>query len=261
MGIYTKGLIMEKSQKSSMSVTMGPVQLLMIAAIVVGAYYVGTLKAKVDYLQNGGAPTTGTAPAAAAPAAAAPPQTADNVPKITKDDWVKGDRNAPVALIEYSDHECPFCKQFHPTAQKVVDEYKGKVQWVYRTYPLSFHANAQKEAEASLCAGDQGGNEAFWKFTDAVYSRTTSNGTGFALDALVPLAKEIGLNESTFKTCLDSGKMAAKVTEQMDGGTKAGVSGTPGNIVMNVKTGETRLIPGAVPYEQIKPVIDEMLAK
>lgn len=248
---------MERSNKSSFSVTMGPVQLVVVGLLIVGAYFLGNLKAKVDYLQNGSAPSAGQ-PTAQAPQAA-PPQTADNVPKVSKDDWVKGDRNAPVALIEYSDHECPFCKQFHPTAQKIVDEYKGKVQWVYRHYPLSFHVNAQKEAEASECAGEQGGNDAFWKFSDSIYDRTTSNGTGFALDALVPLAKEIGLNEATFKACLDSGKMTKKVQDQMDGGTKAGVSGTPGNIVMNIKTGETRLIPGAVPFEQVKPIIDEML--
>ena len=75
---------------------------------------------------------------------------------MTKEDWVFGNRNAEIALIEYSDLECPFCKKFHPTAQQVVDEYKGKVMWVFRHYPLSFHANAQKEAEASECAAELG---------------------------------------------------------------------------------------------------------
>ena len=250
---------MERTHKP-FSVTMGPIQLIMVVALIVGAYFLGTLKAKVDYLSAGGAPVAAQ-PGAAAPAVAQPqqPQPAGDVPEITKSDRVKGDRNASVALIEYSDLECPFCKQFHPTVQKVVDDYGGKVMWVYRHYPLNFHANAQKEAEASECALELGGNDGFWKYADAIYERTTSGGTGFALDSLVPLAKEIGLNEAKFKECLDSGKMAQAVKDQMDGGTKAGVSGTPGNIVMNLKTKETRMIPGAVPFDQIKPIIDEML--
>ncbi len=251
----------ERAGKNT-GITIGIPQLLVIALLIIGAYLLGNLKAKVEYLESskGTAGVANTAPTAVAPQAPAEPLTADKVPKVTKDDWVKGNRNAPLALIEYSDYECPFCKRFHDTAKQTVDTYKDKVMWVYRHYPLSFHANAEKEAQAAECAGEQGGNDAFWKYTDAVYAKTQTGGTGFALDALVPLAKEQGLNEAKFKQCLDSGKFAQKVKDQQDAGTAAGVSGTPGNIILNVKTGETRLIAGAVPFEQIKTVIDEMLA-
>lgn len=252
---------MERERASrSGGIQMGFPQLLVVGLLIVGAYLLGNLKAKVDYLEaNKGGANNAQAPAAAAPQAPAEPLTADNIPKVAKEDWVKGNRNATVALVEYSDMECPFCKRFHPTAQQIVDTYKDKVMWVYRHYPLSFHANAQKQAEAAECAGELGGNDAFWKYTDAVYEKTQSGGTGFALDALVPLAKEQGLNESRFKTCLDSGKHAQKVKDQMDAGTKAGISGTPGNVIVNVKTGKTRLIAGALPFDQIKPIIDEFL--
>ena len=143
--------------------------------------------------------------------------------------------------------------------QQVMADYGDKVKWVYRHFPLSFHANAQKEAEASECAAKLGGNDGFWKYTDKIFEKTTSNGTGFALDQLVPLAKEIGLNESKFKSCLDTGEFAQKVKDQITTGTAEGVTGTPGTIIIDAKGG-TQLVPGAVPYEQIKPMIEKALS-
>ena len=199
-------------------------------------------------------------PAPSAPTPAPEPPPAGDVPKVSAADHVRGDANAKISVIEYSDFECPFCKRHAPTMKQLFDAYASKdVNWVYRHFPLSFHANAQKEAEASECAGELGGNDAFWKYHDAIFERTTSNGTGFALDALVPLAKEIGLNESTFKTCLDSGKFAKTVQEQMDGGSAAGVRGTPGTILFNNETKESKNISGAVPYATFQSALDAML--
>lgn len=247
---------MEKTTRRNLQVTMGPLQIAMILLLIGGAYFLGRLTKEVEVLRSGVGANNAVAPAGQQPL---PPQTADDVERPTAEDWVKGDRNAEIALIEYSDLECPYCKDFHATAQKLVDEYKGDLMWVFRHYPLSFHANAQKEAEAAECAGSLGGNELFWKYIDTIYERTTATGTGFALDKLAPLAKELGLNEAKFTECLDSEQFADKVTAQMDGGTKVGVSGTPGNILLNVKTGKTRLIPGAVPFEQIKAEVDALL--
>ncbi len=173
-------------------------------------------------------------------------------------DHIKGDKNAKVFVIEYSDFECPFCKRFHPTMQQLVDQYQGKVAWVYRHFPLSFHANAQKEAEASECASEQGGNDAFWKYSDKILERTTSNGTGFALTALGPLAKEIGLDQTKFQSCLDSGKYAKHVQQDEQEGQAAGVNGTPGNIIWT-KDGKSQLISGAVPLSSLTTVIDQAL--
>lgn len=181
------------------------------------------------------------------------------VPEVTDSDHIRGNKDAKVTFIEYSDFECPFCKRFEPTMQQMTKEYGDRVRIVYRHFPLSFHANAQKEDEASECASDLGGNDAFWKYHDAILERTTSNGTGFALDALVPLAKEIGLDETKFKDCLDSGKFAQHVKDDMSGGSAAGVTGTPGSILIDA-AGNSQLLFGAIPYATIKSAIDAALA-
>lgn len=207
--------------------------------------------------------TTGTAVVAdAQPVAAAAAKTktpTGKVPEVTDADHIRGNKDAKVTFIEYSDFECPFCKRFEPTMKQIEQEYGDKVRIVYRHYPLSFHANAQKEDEASECASELGGNDGFWAYHDAILDRTTSNGTGFALDALVPLAKELGLNEAKFKECLDSGKYAQHVKDDMAGGSAAGVTGTPGSILIDA-AGNSQLISGAVPFATIKSALDAALA-
>lgn len=183
----------------------------------------------------------------------------ESLPPITEADMVRGDLSkAKLVMIEYSDYECPFCKTFHTTMQTVMKDYGTDVAWIYRDFPLSFHQNAQKESEAAKCVAELGGKDAFWKFTDAIYSRTTSNGTGFALDKLGALAKEVGVNQAKFQTCLDSGKFAAKVNEDMAGGSAAGVDGTPGTILLT-KDGRTDLITGAQSITTVKSKIDALL--
>ncbi|MEK7563151.1 MAG: thioredoxin domain-containing protein [Patescibacteria group bacterium] len=219
--------------------------------------------------QNGSVPVAANTPPAQVaqvptpPAPQQPPEstTAQNLPPVdAKTDHIRGDiTKATVAVVEYSDFECPFCQRHHPTMQQIVDAYGDDVVWVYRHFPLSFHANAQKEAEASECANELGGNDAFWKYTDAIFERTTAGGTGFPLENLAPLAKELGLDEAKFQSCLDSGKYAKHVQDDMSGGSAAGVNGTPGNIVVNLKTDENRIISGAQPFNVFKSAIDALL--
>lgn len=238
-------------------------QTILIALLVIAAFVIGSLWQRVQLLEKGGSllgsnvkTSNTTAPAAAAPAEEA----VGEVPPITKDDHIRGDRNAQIALIEYSDLECPFCKRFHPTAQQVVDTYKGKVMWVYRHFPLDqIHSKARKEAEATECAFEQAGENGFWKLADKIYEVTPSN-NGLNADEIPTLAAQVGLNQASLKTCWDSEKYKAKVDAQYQGGVKAGVNGTPGNILLNVKTGKKQLIPGAVPFETLKQAIDQMLA-
>jgi len=183
---------------------------------------------------------------------------AKKIPAITDSDHIRGSRDAEVFLIEYSDLECPFCKRFHPTAQQVVDEYQGKVAWVYRHFPLDqLHPKADKEAEAVECANELAGSDGFWKLTDKIYEVTPSN-NGLNLDDLPKLAGQVGLNQSSFKTCLDSGKYKDHVEEDYQGGLTSGITGTPGNLILN-KKGEAWLIPGALPFESVKATIEEAL--
>lgn len=182
-----------------------------------------------------------------------------SVAPLRDNDHIKGDRNARVLLFEYSDLECPFCKRFHPTAQQAVDEYKGQVTWVYRHFPLDqIHSKADKEAEAVECANELGGSDGFWKLTDKIYEVTPSN-NGLDLETLPDLASQVGLDKNSFKTCLDSGKYTEYVEADYQSGIKAGIQGTPGNILLDTKTGKTLSIPGAVPYDSLKSSIDSLL--
>lgn len=237
-----------------------------ILILTVGlAFMVGVLWQKVSTLEGGGikvAGTTATNGSGSTPAPVANGKLADDqakkVPGVTDRDHIRGNKDAKVTIIEYSDFECPYCKQFHPELTRILDEYKDQVALVYRHFPLSFHQNAQKEAEASECIAEQGGSEAFWKFADLVFERTTSNGLGFDLAKLGPLAKEIGLDESKFQTCLDSDKYKDYVTNQETEGGNAGVNGTPGSFIVN-KNGQVWSVPGAVPYEMLKTSVEEAL--
>jgi len=175
-------------------------------------------------------------------------------------DHIYGNPQAAISIVEYSDFECPFCKRFHATPKELVEAYAGKVNWVYRHFPLPFHnPGAQKEAEASECASELGGNDAFWKYGDAIYARTQSNGKGFPLTQLVPLATEIGLDGDKFQQCIDSGKYASRVQEDIAEGAQIGVTGTPASILLNNQTGEARLKSGAQPIAAFKPDLEAML--
>jgi protein-disulfide isomerase len=185
-----------------------------------------------------------------------------NVRRVSARDHVYGNPKAPVSLIEYSDFECPFCKRFHLTAKEIVKNYKDQVNWVYRHFPLNFHnPGAQKQAEASECANELGGNDAFWKYTDAIYERTQSNGKGFPLTQIVPLAKEIGLDEKKFAQCFESGRFEARVKEDFEEGGKIGINGTPANILIHNETGEVVFKSGALPLEGFKAEIEKLLSK
>jgi protein-disulfide isomerase len=186
---------------------------------------------------------------------------AKNVRPVSQQrDHIYGNPNAVASLIEYSDFECPFCKRFHKTAKEVVDSFDGRVNWVYRHFPLAFHnPGAQKQAEASECASALGGNDAFWKYIDEIYLRTRSNGNGFPLDGLVPLAEEIGLDGGEFRACLDAGRFTARVLEDYENGVEIGINGTPGNVLRNNQTGRVMVRAGAVPAANLKAAFDGLL--
>lgn len=251
---------MQDEQTPNQSFTKNPATLILGGLLVVAAFAIGSMWTKLQTLKTTDTPSARIAEKLPSQPNTAPPptQTAGDVPPVTDDDYIRGNSNADIVLVEYSDFECPFCKRFHPTMQKVVEEYDGKVAWVYRHFPLSFHANSQKAAEASECVGKIGGNEKFWEFNDLYFERTTSNGTGIALSKISSLAGEIGVDSAAVQLCMDNDEFAQKVKDQMNGGQTAGVSGTPGTILIS-KDGETELISGALPYPQVKQVIEKYL--
>lgn len=185
---------------------------------------------------------------------------AKNLKKVTADDHIRGVPDAPLSLIVYSDFECPLCKEFHPTSSQILKAYDGKVNLVYRHYPLNYHdPMATKEAIASECVAELGGNDKFWEFIDKVFERTTSNGNGLDDEKVLAIAQEIGIQKESFEQCITSGKYDAKIKQDMAEGNSAGVSGTPGNMLLNNKTGEVIPIGGALPFDSFKQVIDSAL--
>lgn len=176
---------------------------------------------------------------------------------LQKDDHVYGDVNAPITLVVFSDTECPFCKRFHPTMKQVVDNYKGKVNLVYRHFPLAqLHSKAPKEAEATECAAELGGNAGFWKYLDRMMEITPSN-DGLDAAKLPEIAKEVGLDQKKFEECYASGRHASKVQAQYNEGLAAGAQGTPYGVIL---AGDQKIpVPGAVPLEQIKATIDPLI--
>ncbi len=202
-----------------------------------------------------------------APAQQAPGDTGAPVKVSVDDDAVLGDKNAKVTLIDFSDYECPFCKRhFTDTYPQLKKDYidTGKVKMVYRDLPLSFHQNAPKEAEAAECARKQGGDSVYYKYHDQIFTKTTSNGTGLALDQLPVIAKDIGLNVTKFQSCLDSGEMKGEVDKDLADAAKYGANGTPTFFIgKSSNTGEidgVKLV-GAQPYTAFKTIIDQELSK
>ncbi|OGC47664.1 hypothetical protein A2886_02700 [candidate division WWE3 bacterium RIFCSPHIGHO2_01_FULL_42_13] len=93
-----------------------------------------------------------------------------NLDPISPDEHVRGSANANIVLVEYSDFECPFCQQFHPTVKQAMENYGDKFAWVYRQFPLeSIHPSARGAAAASECVAQEGGNDAFWDYADALF--------------------------------------------------------------------------------------------
>lgn len=179
---------------------------------------------------------------------------------VSASDHILGNPNAKIVIVEYSDTECPFCKRYHQTLKQVMENYgkDGSVAWVYRHFPIaSLHAKAQKEAEATECAAEQGGNTAFWKYIDRLYEITPSN-DGLDPAQLPIIAKEVGLDVNAFNTCLSNGRMAAKVKAQYDEGVTAGARGTPYSVLLT-KNEKIPITQGALPYENLKTILDSLL--
>ncbi|PCI24898.1 disulfide bond formation protein DsbA [Candidatus Peregrinibacteria bacterium] len=176
---------------------------------------------------------------------------------IDATDHVQGDRDAKISIIEYSDYECPFCKRNHPTVQKVVNDYKGVVNWAYRHLPLEFHdPNATDQAEATECVAVANGNAAFWIMNGEIFERTKSN-KSFPFKQLEPLVKELGFDVAKYNACMKSNETLSIINQHKVEAAALGISGTPANILRNNETGEVRFLPGAYPYEAFEAVIEE----
>ena len=238
----------------------------LVVLLIVASFFLGSLWTEVKYLKNGvGQPVLGADSRNTPPAQQAPEDSGAPVKVSVDDDPILGGKKAKVTLIEFSDYECPFCKKyFTDTYPQIKKDYidTGKVKMVFRDLPLGFHQNAPKEAEAAECARKQGGDTAYFKYHDQIFTKTTSNGTGLALDQLPVIAKELGLNVSKFQQCLDSGEFKTEVDKDLADAAKVGASGTPtffiGKSTSNGEIDGIKIV-GAQPYSAFRAIIDELL--
>lgn len=158
----------------------------------------------------------------------------------------KGSKGAPITIIEFTDYQCPFCARARPNLNQAIADYKDQVYYVVRNFPLDFHAQAKKAAEAAFCANDQ---KKYWEYSDKLWENQK------ALDVanLKKFAADLKLDTKKFDECLDSNKYAAEVTQDTQDGMKAGVSGTPAFFING------QMITGAQPPEAFKKVIESEL--
>lgn len=167
--------------------------------------------------------------------------------KIVEGDYIRGRKDAPITIVEFSDFQCPFCSRFHETLSQVMAEYPNDVNWVFRHFPLDkIHPYARQASEATECAGEQG---KFWEYNDGLFANQKSINPQY----LNILANNIGLDAGQFQACLDEGKYSDKVENDFQIGKKNGITGTPGWFING------KLEKGALPYEQLKAMIDNML--
>lgn len=227
-----------------------PVAIVISAALIAGAIYFSGTKAVPPQQVN----TADTQEEQATPDTEVAP--------VTEADHIRGNPNAPIMLVEYSDYDCPYCKSFHETMNQIMTEYgtSGQVAWVYRHFPLEqLHQNAPKLAEASECVAELGGNDAFWKFSDLIFGERGVN-EQTSLSKLPEYAKSAGVDAAKFESCLASGKYTDTIAADIEAALAAGGRGTPHTIVF-VSNENVGAINGAQPYSAIKKNIDTILGQ
>ncbi|MCA9354941.1 thioredoxin domain-containing protein [Candidatus Kaiserbacteria bacterium] len=178
---------------------------------------------------------------------------------VDKTDYIKGNPNAPILIVEYSDYDCPFCGQYHNTLNQIMDEYgvTGKLAWVYRQFPLAeLHPNSPKISEAALCVGNLGGNEAFWAFSDRIFTDRDSNELT-NVTKLQQYAEEAGVSKSDYVSCVESGRMESVVESSIRDGFNSGARGTPYTVL--IVGNKQAIINGAQSYDVVKGIIENLI--
>ncbi len=164
------------------------------------------------------------------------------------DDYVYGNVDAPITIVEFSDFECPYCQRWYDQVWKRLrEEYPDQVRLVYRDFPLPGHPNSTPSAEAANCAGEQG---EYYAFHDLLFNGEM----GLSVDAFLNYAGDLNLNLDEFKKCLEERRYQAEVEADYAWASEFGVSSTPTFFINGIP------LVGAQPFEVFKQVIDLELA-
>ncbi len=219
--------------KSSLTI---PIAIILGGIVVAGAVYVS--------LKKPSAPSGDSNPALVRP--------------VSSSDHILGNPTAPVMIVEYSDFDCTFCKGFHETLNQITanEGANGNVAWVFRQFPLSeIHPNAFSHARAAECAAQVAGNDAFWKFTDALFAHQPVDPATYGT-----LAASIGISGNAFATCYANASttLDARITADRQNALSMGASGTPFSIII-VKGKAPIVMAGGYSYDAVKLLIDQAL--
>jgi protein-disulfide isomerase len=189
----------------------------------------------------------------AAPPAPAPPE---KVRLKIGNEYALGSDKAPIVILEYTDYQCPFCSRFSSTTfpelkKKYIDT--GKVRFISRDYPLTFHQHALKAAQATRCAGDQG---KFWQMKDTLMK----NHARLTPELITSLARDMSLDMTAFQSCMESGKHLTEIQAGIEVANSVGINGTP-SFVIGTLSGETLTgfrVVGAQPLSEFEKVMKEI---
>lgn len=197
--------------------------------------------------------------------------TADNNPSgkinpITENDHIFGSKDAPIKLVEYSDPNCRYCRAFHPTMKKIMSDFadSGKVAWIYRHFAI-LGPESVTQAHATECAAELGGpagsqsnNEMFWRYLDNLFESKDESAQLLPGKTVESIAGEVGLDKEQFLACQESGRYIKKINDLRQDATNAGAQGTPYTVVLGNNEILT-VIPGALPYENVRQMIEQVL--
>lgn len=180
------------------------------------------------------------------------PSASDNLVADIENEPFRGDINAPVTVVEFSDFQCPYCEKFYTESfAKIKENYvdKGLVKFVYKDFPLSFHPMAAPAAVAANCVYKLAGDEVYFQYHDTLFE----NQNLLSQDNFAIWAENLGVSASDFETCLQDQSIIAEIQQDLAEGQSLGVSGTPSFII----NGE--LVVGAQPYSVLSSVIESKL--
>ena len=228
----------------------------LVILLVIAAFLIGVLFTKVQYLEKNQLAVNNPTAAPIAQGQQAAPAPGAKVNVSAGHFPILGNKDAKVTIIEFADFRCPFCEQFYSqTEPQIIKDYvdTGKVKFTFRNFAFLGPASTVA-ANASECANDQG---KFWDFYNYLYKNqpAETDTTMYNTDTLTQAAVSLGMNDGTFRSCLDNKTDDAKAAKDMTDGQAAGVNGTPTFFINGTS------VVGAQPYAAIKAIIDQELAK